>query len=274
MKNLATKYCPFRLLLAFALTFVMAMQGIGKPVYEAGGWIPAGELKVGEKVLTRSGEATVTGTEKKGGAELVYNLEVKDLHNFLVGDEGIVVHNSCLKVIAKKGDGTKLWNKIKAATGEVDDIVEELIEELVDEGVEKALKKGEQLTWPELKALWKRGNDFNDKGIAKYSYSKCEIHLGNGKRLDTYIPGQKIISRKATNLDDIKESTWKKYCNELVTKYKKGTPVNSSKMPGEPPLSGKYYIEIPVSNQSSSKLADYLNIAKGYGIEDIIFLAE
>jgi hypothetical protein len=57
-------------------------------------WRLAGELEVGEKVLTYHGEATVTKTEKKGGSEKVYNLEVKDLHNFLVSDVGIVVHNN------------------------------------------------------------------------------------------------------------------------------------------------------------------------------------
>ncbi len=59
-------------------------------------WRLASELVVGEKVLTYHGEATVTSTEKKGGSETVYNLEVKDLHNFLVGDLGIVVHNACI----------------------------------------------------------------------------------------------------------------------------------------------------------------------------------
>ena len=57
-------------------------------------WRLAGELEVGERVLTYQGEATVSSTEKRAGSETVYNLEVKDLHNFLVGDEGVVVHNS------------------------------------------------------------------------------------------------------------------------------------------------------------------------------------
>ena len=49
-------------------------------------WRLAGELEVGERVLTYKGEATVSSTEKRAGSEPVYNLEVKDLHNFLVGD--------------------------------------------------------------------------------------------------------------------------------------------------------------------------------------------
>ena len=71
---------------------VTAPHPIFSTTYNA--WRLAGELEVGEKVLTYHGEATVTKAEKKSGREVVYNLEVKDLHNFLVGDVGVVVHNS------------------------------------------------------------------------------------------------------------------------------------------------------------------------------------
>ena len=64
-------------------------------------WRLAEELEVGEKVLTYHGEATVLSNEKKSGSEIVYNLEVKDLHNFMVGVVGVVVHNSCLDWISK-----------------------------------------------------------------------------------------------------------------------------------------------------------------------------
>ncbi|MBK9687289.1 MAG: hypothetical protein IPO65_05855 [Saprospiraceae bacterium] len=65
-------------------------------------WRLAGELEVGERVLTYKGEATVSSTEKRAGSETVYNLEVKDLHNFLVGDEGVVVHNGCWSSFKQK----------------------------------------------------------------------------------------------------------------------------------------------------------------------------
>jgi len=66
------------------------------PVYSvtAGDWRLAGELEVGEQVLTKDGAASVTKSEKKEGQETVYNLEVQELHNFLVGDSGVVVHNN------------------------------------------------------------------------------------------------------------------------------------------------------------------------------------
>ncbi len=69
-------------------------------------WRLAGELEAGEKVLTYYGEATVLSNQRKPGNEHVYNLEVKDLHNFLVGDFGVVVHNSCWDEAAKVANGT------------------------------------------------------------------------------------------------------------------------------------------------------------------------
>ncbi len=59
-----------------------------------GDWRLAGELQIGERVLTKYGETTIIKSEKKKGQETVYNLEIKDLHNFLVSVSGIVVHNN------------------------------------------------------------------------------------------------------------------------------------------------------------------------------------
>ena len=73
------------------------------PIFSAtsGHWKLAGELEIGEEVLTKTGSTTVVSTTKKDGSEKVYNLEVKDLHNFLVGTSGIIVHNSCLNIYLK-----------------------------------------------------------------------------------------------------------------------------------------------------------------------------
>lgn len=68
----------------------------------AGGWRLAGELEIGEQVLTKDGEGTVTSSVKNNGSEIVYNLEVNELHNFLVGKSGIVVHNSYFSEAFKK----------------------------------------------------------------------------------------------------------------------------------------------------------------------------
>lgn len=149
----------------------------------------------------------------------------------------------------------------------LDDVVEEVAEQIQD----IVEREGRRLDWERIKALFQRGNNFNKKGYAKYDYN--EIVLGNGKRLDSYVPGEKIISRKATDIDNIKESTWRSYCQEILNKYRRGTPVNSTSLPGEPPLSGNYFLEIPLSNQNASNLSRFREIAREYGI-DILFLAE
>ena len=91
----------------------------------AGDWVAVGDLKEGEKVLAKSGAAIVISSRKREGIETVYNLEVKDWHNFLVG-EGLVVHNGYKlfkKVLERfkkkllKGaefieDGTGLYKKV------------------------------------------------------------------------------------------------------------------------------------------------------------------
>ncbi|HMP30637.1 MAG TPA: Hint domain-containing protein [Saprospiraceae bacterium] len=67
-----------------------------------GDWQAAGYLKVGEEVLTKTGSTKVLSKEKDVKQQLVYNLEVKDLHNFLVGDVGVVVHNLCYDLLKKR----------------------------------------------------------------------------------------------------------------------------------------------------------------------------
>jgi hypothetical protein len=56
-------------------------------------WVPAGELKIGEKVRTLDGTATLTGKKQRPGRHKVYNLEVHRTHTYFVGREGLWVHN-------------------------------------------------------------------------------------------------------------------------------------------------------------------------------------
>jgi hypothetical protein len=72
------------------------------PIYSAtaGDWRLAGELEIGEEVLTYTGAATLCRKAPLPGAHTVYNLEIKDWHNFLVGELGVVVHNSCISKVA------------------------------------------------------------------------------------------------------------------------------------------------------------------------------
>jgi hypothetical protein len=146
-------------------------------------------------------------------------------------------------------------------SGEVlDDVVEEAAEVLEDEFI----NKGSKLDWSEIRALWRRGNDFNRRAIDQEWYDYHEIHLVNGKRLDSYDPfiGE-IVSRKATDLNNIQFSTFVNYLKEFTNKYKVGTQIRSNKYPdidGDV-LEGVYYLEIPNSNQSLSNIQDYIDYA-------------
>ena len=86
------------------------------PIYskDQGGWVVASDLRVGEQVLTQSGQAILLAKEKIAGSHRVYNLEVKDYHNFLVGESGIVVHNTCKKAALVKNLNHPDFKKIVA----------------------------------------------------------------------------------------------------------------------------------------------------------------
>lgn len=130
-----------------------------------------------------------------------------------------------------------------------------------------------------------RGNAFNDLGKLKYDINELNLKLPDGSnvRVDSYVPASQsptgkgmIISRKATDLIDIEESTFRKHLQELKSKYAPGTLIRSDKFPrfdGQT-IQGKQYLEIPESNKSFYDIERYKNIAeKEYGIE-LIFLAE
>lgn len=120
-----------------------------------------------------------------------------------------------------------------------------------------------------------KGNAFNKKAVDNNWYNIKELNLANGKRLDSYVPPNnknagEIISRKATNLEDIELSTFETYLKEMKSKYAPGTTIISNQYPlldGQT-LQGKQILEIPSSNQSFSQIQDYIDLARNkYNIE-------
>ncbi|MCU5731979.1 LXG domain-containing protein, partial [Bacillus pacificus] len=76
----------------------------------------------------------------------------------------------------------------------------------------------DRLNWKEASDYWTkdspmaRGNKFNKTAQKNEWYPHDEIQLSNGKRLDSYNPRKgEIISRKATDLEDIDIKTFEKY---------------------------------------------------------------
>ena len=138
----------------------------------------------------------------------------------------------------------------------------------------------DRIDWKEASDYWKnnspmaRGNQFNK--IAEKIYPFNEVNLANGKRLDSYIPGEKIISRKATDLSDIEFNTFDKYLSEMIQKYAPGTVIRSNKykcLNGQI-LSGKMYLEIPAVNKDFDQIDEYMTYAKEKYDIKIIFLEE
>ncbi|MCA9953102.1 MAG: hypothetical protein KC434_00165 [Anaerolineales bacterium] len=112
-----------------------------------------------------------------------------------------------------------------------------------------------------------RGNQFNKTAGKNYDYN--EIHLKNGKRLDSYDPKTgEIVSRKATDFDVIEEKTFRRYLKELKDKYPPGTEIRSNKYPkidGQP-LKGDMVLEVPKSNENAAMREQFENIAISEGI--------
>jgi RHS repeat-associated protein len=62
---------------------------------DRGAWVHAGDLRVGEHVVTWSGSSVVAELAYAGRVERVFNLEVGLAHTYLVGDRLAWVHNTC-----------------------------------------------------------------------------------------------------------------------------------------------------------------------------------
>ena len=139
-----------------------------------------------------------------------------------------------------------------------------------------------RLDWKEASDYFKydsplaRGNAFNKKAVDNDWYEFNEVTLANGKRVDGYTPPTngkpgEIVSRKATNLEEIELATFEGYLKEMKTKYPAGEPINAPKYGNDlkgKVLEGNQILEIPASNQNFNQIQDYIDLAKNkYSIE-------
>lgn len=67
----------------------------GHPLFseDAGGWVRAGQLSIGETLRTADGIIRIVDVERVPGETEVFNLEVAVGHSFYVGDDGVWAHN-------------------------------------------------------------------------------------------------------------------------------------------------------------------------------------
>ena len=66
------------------------------PLYseDRGGWVHAGELKVGERLRTKTGPARIEAISHKEGTYRVYNFEVEETHAYYTSDIRVLSHNT------------------------------------------------------------------------------------------------------------------------------------------------------------------------------------
>ncbi|MBK8564837.1 MAG: hypothetical protein IPN76_16245 [Saprospiraceae bacterium] len=157
-------------------------------------WRTAGQLEIGEEVLTLHGKLTLAAKEKLGdGPTLVYNLEVKGFHNYLVGSEGIVVHNVC-------------WNEVNAWLAKGTDDLKLYVKDLWDNNkYPDFFKRG---SFFEFLMREKKFKDWNFTGKPNPPNSTGD-DISNFWLVDFYIDipgGRKVASMKTTTVDDV--SKW------------------------------------------------------------------
>jgi hypothetical protein len=192
--------------------------------------------------------------------------------------------NDLLKKAKRTVADEKILKELIEEVGE--DVMKEAAPELLDLA-KGALKKKRKFDWEEVKAFFKRGNDYNkkvrDKVPPKYDFHEVtvEVTLPDGKikkyRLDSYNEGTEIVSRKATDFDNIELSTFEGYLKEMKVKYAEGSKITAPKyedlLKGKV-LKGKLKLEVPKTNELSSRVKEFKELAeKKYGIE-IVFEPE
>ncbi|WCF09245.1 hypothetical protein NDS46_04915 [Paenibacillus thiaminolyticus] len=120
---------------------------------------------------------------------------------------------------------------------------------------ENASQKGSLPDW--LKERWNAGNKFNKENRPRYPYNEVELEAKEvgGKKyvVDSYVPDKEIVSRKFSQLSEVKESTAIGYLRELTQKYSSGSKISNS--PFNPNalkggrLNGDLILEVPVQNK-------------------------
>lgn len=162
------------------------------PIYSTteSDWKHAGELEIGEVVLNKSGGTKVVAKEIDKVQE-VYNLEVKDYHNFLVNASGVVVHNSGLCHI----EVNKLLKPFKGV-------------QIKKVGVKNgAVKNGNRVDLPDGRSVPINGKEIPD-------FTDFTAKTSNGTHLQTKIEGLKgnggpnLTKQAARKLDNDKANQW------------------------------------------------------------------
>jgi hypothetical protein len=67
-----------------------------------GEWRKAGELNIGDQILKSDGTWAIVESVVSRSNDKVYNFEVSQNHSYFVGEQSLLVHNTCGDYLAKK----------------------------------------------------------------------------------------------------------------------------------------------------------------------------
>ncbi|MCP2163569.1 hypothetical protein [Goodfellowiella coeruleoviolacea] len=126
---------------------------------------------------------------------------------------------------------------------------------------------GEESSRPEwLRRQIEEGNEFNrrrepyyeEQGGANEVHVEPKSERGQYPRVDSYVPGEEIVSRKHTQLADVQEKTAFAYLRELANTYGPGTivadtPTNRRDLGDDAigqPMDGDMVLEVPVQRNA------------------------
>jgi hypothetical protein len=153
----------------------------------AGDWRLAGELAIGDEVLTREDVAILAGKKHLLGSQQVWNLEVREWHNFLVGEDGVVVHNAYF----------------------LEKCIDDLIEDLADKAKYVLGGTGKHKTVRGHHPMSKKAFEGNDNYNRDDAFSVSNDALRDGWKLGNSGVAPSNIHGQITGRQNSLYSTWK-----------------------------------------------------------------
>lgn len=151
--------------------------------------------------------------------------------------------------LARNGENIRIFSREGTLLDDVDLTLPENF------AAERFLSADELARWSGNREFMRRviaGNRFNHFLNPRYAYNEVPLVTGNTRpfRLDSYTPGEAIVSRKLTQFNDILPSTARAYIDEFVRKYPAGTRIADVPSTRElgingRPLEGDMILEVP-----------------------------
>ena len=192
------------------LDLVGMIPVIGEPAdfvnglwYYAGGDVINGSLSMGAVI-------PFAGWAVSGGKWVRRGLEVEELAK--------------LNRLAREGKNVRIFTRDGHLLEDID------LADPANFTPDRFLSPAELQRWSGSRAFMQKviaGNRFNYFLNPRYAYSEIPLTTRNKLpfRLDSYTPGEAIVSRKLTQFGEITETTARKYIDEFARKYPAGTRI-------------------------------------------------